>query len=67
MGRLLVFASLLPSHVFVRLCHLPPRTQVLPNEEWPSGPGTIPPSWYDYNPALKHWFDPWFSNPAIPK
>lgn len=33
------------------------------NEEWPSGPGTIPPSWYDYDPQLKHWFDPWYHNP----
>jgi hypothetical protein len=34
-------------------------------EEWPTGIGTIPPSWYDYNPALKHWFDPWYHNPYI--
>lgn len=34
-------------------------------EEWPTGIGTIPPSWYDYNPALKHWFDPWYTNPYI--
>jgi hypothetical protein len=40
--------------------HPPPAA-----EEWPSGPGTIPPSWYDYNPALKPWYDPWFHNPYI--
>ncbi len=37
------------------------------NIEWPSGPGTIPPSWYDYNPAYLHWFSPWYNNPATPK
>lgn len=31
--------------------------------EFPSGPGTIPPSWYDYDPAYGHWFDPWYVNP----
>jgi hypothetical protein len=44
-----------------------PRTQVAVDEEWPSGPGTIPPSWYNYNPALKHWFDPWYHNPYTPR
>lgn len=31
--------------------------------EWPTGPGTIPPSWYNYDPAYGHWFDPWYVNP----
>jgi hypothetical protein len=35
------------------------------DEEWPTGIGTIPPEWYDYNPALKHWVDPWYHNPYI--
>ncbi len=40
--------------------------QVRPSQqvrEWPTGPGTIPPSWYDYDPAYGHWFDPWYVNP----
>ena len=31
--------------------------------EKPTGPGTIPPSWYDSDPALGHWFEPWYVNP----
>jgi hypothetical protein len=29
----------------------------------PTGPGTVPPSWYDYDPALEQWYDPWYVNP----
>jgi hypothetical protein len=67
MGRL-VLISLLGLVLCLSGCATyHPRTQVAVDEEWPSGPGTIPPSWYDYNPALKHWFDPWYSNPEIPR
>ncbi len=45
----------------------PSTPQVAENVEWPTGPGTIPPSWYDYNPAYLHWFSPWYSNPEIPR
>jgi hypothetical protein len=31
--------------------------------DYPTGPGTIPPSWYDNDPAYGHWFSPWYSNP----
>ncbi len=27
------------------------------------GPGSVPPSWYDYDPAYRHWYDPWYVNP----
>lgn len=43
----------------------PPLSQQAADEEWPTGIGTIPPSWYNYDPALKHWFDPWYHNPYI--
>ena len=47
-------------------CATGPRpSQQAMDEEWPTGIGTIPPSWYDYDPALKHWFDPWYHNPYI--
>ncbi len=36
-------------------------------EDWPSGFGTIPPSWYDYDPAFRHWYDPRYHNPYIGK
>ncbi|MBM4287101.1 MAG: hypothetical protein FJ135_02935 [Deltaproteobacteria bacterium] len=36
-------------------------------QEWPTGFGTIPPSWYDYDPAYKHWYDPWYVNPYTPR
>lgn len=45
----------------------PSSQQVSENVEWPSGPGTIPPSWYDYNPAYLHWYSPWYNNPETPK
>jgi hypothetical protein len=45
----------------------PPSQQAAENVEWPTGPGTIPPSWYDYNPAYLHWYSPWYSNPEIPR
>jgi len=31
--------------------------------EKPKGPGTVPPSWYDNDPALRDWFEPWYVNP----
>ncbi len=40
-------------------------TEQAPEYEYPAGPGTIPPSWYDYDPAMRHWFDPWYENPYI--
>ncbi len=43
----------------------PHPSQQAVDEEWPTGIGTIPPSWYNYDPALKHWFDPWYHNPYI--
>ena len=66
MSRLVVIASLL---VIMALngcaTTTPSNQQVAENVEWPTGPGTIPPSWYDYNPAYLHWFSPWYSNPYI--
>lgn len=26
-------------------------------------PGVVPPSFYDYDPAYRHWFEPWYVNP----
>lgn len=52
--------------VAVLLCGCAAGGQVRPakmEREWPTGPGTIPPSWYDYDPAYGHWFDPWYVNP----
>jgi len=34
-----------------------------PSLEAPTGPGTIPPSWYYYDPSLREWFSPWYVNP----
>ena len=31
--------------------------------EKPTGPGTIPPTWYDSDPVLGEWFAPWYVNP----
>lgn len=65
--------SLIPVIIFLMAllpgaCATGPRTsQVAATEEWPTGPGTIPPSWYNYDPALKHWFDPWYVNPYTPR
>lgn len=33
--------------------------------EKPGGPGTVPPSWYDYDPALRGWYEPWYVNPYL--
>jgi hypothetical protein len=61
-----VFIAALVLAIVVSGCATGSRpTQQAAEEEWPSGPGTIPPSWYDYNPAYKHWFDPWYHNPYI--
>jgi hypothetical protein len=63
---LLVFSLILA--IGLGGCATGPRpSQPAVDEEWPSGFGTIPPSWYNYDPALKHWFDPWYHNPYGPK
>lgn len=31
----------------------------------PTGPGTIPRTWYDSDPALEQWFSPWYVNPYL--
>jgi hypothetical protein len=28
-----------------------------------TGPGSVPPSWYDHDPAFRHWYEPWYENP----
>jgi hypothetical protein len=67
MRRLVVIAALLATMALHGCATSPASNQVAEKEEWPEGIGTIPPSWYDYNPALKHWFDPWYHNPYIAK
>jgi len=68
--RPLIFISWLAVCLILNACAAS-RPSVQPTAaediEWPSGPGTIPPSWYDYNPAYLHWYSPWFSNPEIPR
>lgn len=29
--------------------------------DFPTGAGTVPPSFYDYDPVYEHWYDPWVS------
>jgi hypothetical protein len=68
MRRLIFFSLLLIALALHGCATTPPSNrQVAENVEWPTGPGTIPPSWYDYNPAYLHWYSPWFNNPEIPK
>jgi len=67
MGRLVLISLLVLTLCLSGCATYHPRTQVAVDEEWPSGPGTIPPSWYNYDPALKHWFDPWYHNPYTPR
>lgn len=66
--RSLIFLFLLILLLALGGCAASPQpVQPVLDEEWPSGFGTIPPSWYDYDPALKHWYDPWYNNPYTPK
>lgn len=59
--RILLFGVLV---LLLAGCASPPSQKYEP-EPYPTGPGTIPPSWYDYDPAMRHWFDPWYVNPYI--
>ena len=67
--RRLIFIALLLVSLALNGCAAthPSNQQVAENVEWPTGPGTIPPSWYDYDPAYLHWFSPWYHNPEIAK
>ena len=68
MRRLVLLAPLLMILALAGCATIhPSNQQVAENVEWPTGPGTIPPSWYDYNPAYLHWFSPWYHNPEIAK
>jgi hypothetical protein len=53
--------SLLAVMLFLVGC-APATYKAAPPEEY-MGPGSIPPSWYDDDPAYRHWFEPWYVNP----
>ena len=67
MRRLVLIALLLATLALHGCATTHSSQQTAENVEWPTGPGTIPPSWYDYNPAYLHWFSPWYNNPETPR
>jgi hypothetical protein len=63
MKRLVMAMSLILMTISGGCATIPQPGQQAVEEEWPTGLGIMPPSWYDYNPALKHWFDLRYHNP----
>ena len=65
----LIFFSLLLLGLALNGCATttPANHQVAEEVEFPEGIGTIPPSWYHYDPAYLHWYSPWYHNPYIAK
>jgi hypothetical protein len=43
-------------------CGAPAAYKTAPIENYTddNGPGSVPPSWYDYDPAFRDWYEPWF-------
>jgi hypothetical protein len=58
-GMLLILSGCAPG---VYRAGEPPRAYPKYFEK-PTGPGTIPPSWYEHDPAVGEWFAPWYVNP----
>ena len=52
-------------HLALMGCAASSREVRYPDRDYEPGPGEVPPSFYDYDPTLRHWFTLPYYNPYI--